>query len=66
MKPWQQRDHALEAELATRYEQTMMKLTDSYMQRVKKQWTKDGDRNTFFFTMPCQTQENEYYSFYQR
>jgi len=27
----------------------MTKLTDSYMQRAKKQSIKDGDRNTFFF-----------------
>jgi hypothetical protein len=27
----------------------MTKLTDSYMQRAKKQWVKDGDRNTSFF-----------------
>jgi hypothetical protein len=39
----------MEASLVTRYEQTMTKLTDSYMQRAKKQWIKDGDRNTSFF-----------------
>lgn len=49
MKPFQDQDHALEASLVGRYEQTMKKLTDSYMQRAKKQWIKDGDRNTSFF-----------------
>lgn len=49
MKPLQEQDHALEASLVTRYEQNMTKLTDSYMQRAKKQWAKDGDRNTTFF-----------------
>uniref|UniRef100_A0ACD5UN78 Uncharacterized protein n=1 Tax=Avena sativa TaxID=4498 RepID=A0ACD5UN78_AVESA len=49
MKPLDQQDHAMEASLVERYEQTMTKLTDSYMQRAKKQWIKDGDRNTSFF-----------------
>jgi hypothetical protein len=49
MKPLAQQDHALEMSLATRYEQSMTKLTDYYMQRAKKQWIKDGDRNTTFF-----------------
>lgn len=48
-KPINQQDHATEAALVERYEQTMTKLTDSYMQRAKKQWIKDGDRNTSFF-----------------
>jgi hypothetical protein len=47
--PWNDQDHILEANLTTRYEQTMTKLTDFYMQRAKKQWIKDGDRNTSFF-----------------
>lgn len=49
MKPWDDQDHNLEASLTARYEQTMTKLTDFYMQRAKKQWIKDGDRNTAFF-----------------
>jgi hypothetical protein len=49
MQPLAGQDHNLEAVLVTRYEQTMTKLTDSYMQRAKKQWIKDGDRNTSFF-----------------
>jgi hypothetical protein len=49
MQPPANQDHNLEACLVTRYEQTMTKLTDSYMQRAKKQWIKDGDRNTSFF-----------------
>jgi hypothetical protein len=49
MMPWNSQDHNLEASLTTRYEQTMTKLTDFYMQRAKKQWIKDGDRNTSFF-----------------
>jgi hypothetical protein len=49
MQPLSNRDHNLEASLVTRYEQTMTKLTDSYMQRAKKKWIKDGDRNTSFF-----------------
>jgi hypothetical protein len=49
MKPLHDQDHSLETSLVTRYEQTMTKLTDSYMQRAKKQWIKDGDRNTSFF-----------------
>lgn len=48
-KPWDNQDHNLEASLTTRYEQTMTKLTDFYMQRAKKHWIKDGDRNTSFF-----------------
>uniref|UniRef100_A0ACD5TJE8 Uncharacterized protein n=1 Tax=Avena sativa TaxID=4498 RepID=A0ACD5TJE8_AVESA len=39
----------MEASLVERYEQNMTKLTDSYMQRAKKQWIKDGDMNTNFF-----------------
>lgn len=49
MQPLANQDHALEASLVTRYEQTMTKLTESYVQRAKKQWIKDGDRNTSFF-----------------
>lgn len=49
VQPLQSQDHSLEASLVTRYEQTMTKLTDSYVQRAKKQWVKDGDRNTSFF-----------------
>jgi hypothetical protein len=49
MKPWNNQDHILESTLTTRYEQTMTKLTDFYMQRAKKQWLKDGARNTSFF-----------------
>jgi hypothetical protein len=49
MQPMQLQDHALEASLVTRYEQSMTKLTDYYTQRAKKQWVKDGDRNTSFF-----------------
>jgi hypothetical protein len=48
-KPLNEQDHNMEAMLVTRYEQTITKLTDSYMQRAKKQWIKDGDRNTTFF-----------------
>jgi hypothetical protein len=44
-----QQDQALEMYLATRYEQSLTKLTDFYMQRAKKHWIKDGDRNTSFF-----------------
>jgi hypothetical protein len=32
-----------------RYEQTVTKLNDSYLQRAKKNWAKDGDRNTAYF-----------------
>jgi hypothetical protein len=49
MKPEQQQDHMKEASLSIRYEQTLTKLTDSYMQRAKKHWVRDGDRNTAFF-----------------
>jgi hypothetical protein len=49
LKPLDEQYHTMEASLVTRYEQTMTKLTDSYMQRAKKQWIKDGDRNTSFF-----------------
>jgi phage host-nuclease inhibitor protein Gam len=49
MKPLQNQDQAQEESLVTRYEQTLTKLTESYMQRAKKQWVKDGDRNTSFF-----------------
>ena len=49
MQPTDKQDHGKEADLETRYEQTLTKLTDSYMQRAKKHWIKDGDRNTSFF-----------------
>jgi hypothetical protein len=49
MNPADQQDHTKEASLSVRYEQTLTKLTDSYMQRAKKNWVKDGDRNTAFF-----------------
>jgi hypothetical protein len=42
-------DHAKEGELMQRYEQTITKLNDSYVQRAKKIWVKDGDRNTAYF-----------------
>jgi predicted subunit of tRNA(5-methylaminomethyl-2-thiouridylate) methyltransferase len=42
-------DQNKEAALITRYEQTLTKLSDSYMQRAKKNWIKDGDRNTAYF-----------------
>jgi oligoribonuclease (3'-5' exoribonuclease) len=42
-------DQNKEAALITRYEQTLTKLSDSYMQRAKKHWIKDGDRNTTYF-----------------
>lgn len=49
LQPMQNQDHALEALLVNKYEQSMTKLTDYYMQRAKKQWIKDGDRNTSYF-----------------
>jgi phage host-nuclease inhibitor protein Gam len=48
-KPLLQQDHAKEGELMQRYEQTITKLNDSYVQRAKKNWVKDGDRNTAYF-----------------
>ena len=42
-------DQALECSLVTRYEQCLTNLTDSYMQRAKKNWIKDGDKNTAYF-----------------
>jgi hypothetical protein len=47
--PLDQQDHAKEASLVQRYEQTVTKLNDSYLQRAKKNWAKDGNRNTAFF-----------------
>jgi hypothetical protein len=35
--------------LVTRYEKTTTNLNDFYVQRAKKSWMKDGDRNTVFF-----------------
>jgi hypothetical protein len=49
MKPIHQQDQAIQMSLANRYEQALTKLTDFYMQRAKKQWVNDGDRNTSFF-----------------
>ena len=48
-KPLDNQDHILESTLVTRYEQNLTKLTDSYKQRAKKNWIKDGDRNTAYF-----------------
>jgi hypothetical protein len=48
-KPLQQLDGSKEAQLVTRYEQTLTKLNDFYVQRAKKNWAKDGDRNIAFF-----------------
>uniref|UniRef100_A0ACD5W4W4 Uncharacterized protein n=1 Tax=Avena sativa TaxID=4498 RepID=A0ACD5W4W4_AVESA len=39
----------METELVARYEQNLCKITDFYTQRAKKNWIKDGDRNTSFF-----------------
>jgi hypothetical protein len=49
MQPLEKQDHNKEASLSIRYEQTLTKLTDSYIQRAKKHWIRDGDRNTSFF-----------------
>jgi phage host-nuclease inhibitor protein Gam len=49
LQPLHSQDHNKEAHLVKKYEQAMTKLTDSYMQRAKKNWIKDGDRNTSFF-----------------
>jgi hypothetical protein len=35
--------------LVTRYEKTTTNLNDFYVQRAKKSWAIDGDRNTAFF-----------------
>ena len=48
-KPLADQDNALESSLIIRYEQNLTKLTESYMQRAKKNWIKDGDRNTAYF-----------------
>ena len=50
-KPHHLQDHSMEQSLVTRYEQTMTKLNDFYIQRAKKHWVKDGDRNTAYFHM---------------
>ena len=42
-------DHVQEAALTARYEQNASKLDDYYRQRAKKNWIKDGDKNTAFF-----------------
>ena len=49
LQPVHLQDHKQESSLVTRYEQNLTKLTDFYMLRAKKQWIKDGDRNTSFF-----------------
>ncbi|XP_071678491.1 uncharacterized protein [Lolium perenne] len=49
MQPLKQQNQQLEANLVTRYEQNLTKLTDYYAQRAKKNWLKDGDKNTAFF-----------------
>jgi hypothetical protein len=48
-KPLHLQDHNEEATLITRYKQNITKLNDFYVQRAKKNWIKDGDRNTSFF-----------------
>lgn len=48
-QPIQNQDHTVEASLVNRYEKNLTKLTDYYAQREKKQWIKDGDRNTSYF-----------------
>jgi hypothetical protein len=48
-KPLHLQDHSQETELITRYEQHITKLNDYHVQRAKKNWIKDGDRNTSFF-----------------
>jgi hypothetical protein len=48
-KPLHLHDHNEEATLITRYKQNITKLNDFYVQRAKKNWIKDGDRNTSFF-----------------
>jgi hypothetical protein len=57
--PLDQQDHAKEATLVQRHEQTLTKLNDSYLQRAKKNWAKDGDRNTAFFTVPLPKEEGK-------
>jgi hypothetical protein len=47
--PLDQQDHTKEASLVLRYEQAITKLNDSYLQRAKKNWAKDGDGNTAYF-----------------
>jgi hypothetical protein len=49
LKPLHEQDHTLETSLTTRYEHNLAKLNLFYKQRVKKNWAKDGDRNTCFF-----------------
>jgi hypothetical protein len=47
--PIHKQDFSKEQHLVTRYEQTTTKLNDFYVQRAKKSWAIDGDRNTAFF-----------------
>jgi hypothetical protein len=47
--PISQQDFSKEQHLVTKYEQTTTKLNDFYVQRAKKSWAKDGDRNAAFF-----------------
>jgi phage host-nuclease inhibitor protein Gam len=48
-QPIDQQDHAREAAMVQRYVQTITKVNDSYVQRAKKNWVKDGNRNTAYF-----------------
>jgi peptidoglycan hydrolase CwlO-like protein len=48
-QPINQQDHFKEGALMQRYELTITKLNDCYVQRAKKNWVKDGDRNTAYF-----------------
>jgi hypothetical protein len=48
-KPINQQDHSKEATLVQRYEQIITKLNDSYVQRARKNWVKDGDHITSYF-----------------
>ena len=49
-QPLREQNHVLESKLIERYEQNITKLNDFYLQRAKKNWIKDGDRNTTFFS----------------
>uniref|UniRef100_A0ACD5VRH3 Uncharacterized protein n=1 Tax=Avena sativa TaxID=4498 RepID=A0ACD5VRH3_AVESA len=48
-QPLHTQNHAKDQQLSTRYEQAITRLNDFYVQRAKKNWVKDGDRNTSFF-----------------